>query len=139
MILKKQNNLKDIEVDMYERLDQYDVKPKAMINYLSHYGWHFNRKMCKFALKHLLRKVKNLLDKERTDIMLQTYDITLENNQLYDYVYVINYALSMYFESSLPSEKYLILYLKDTIDSTEDGLIFTKWYSTMCKLGIPID
>lgn len=45
----------------------------------------------------------------------------------------------MYFESSLPSEKYLILYLKDTIDSTEDGLIFTKWYSTMCKLGIPID
>ena len=71
--------------------------------------------------------------------MLQTYDMTLENNQLYDYVYVINYALSMYFESSLPSEKYLILYLKDTIDSTEDGLIFTKWYSTMCKLGIPID
>lgn len=95
--------------------------------------------MCEFALKHLPRKVKNLLDKERTDIMLQTYDMTLENNQLYDYIYVINYVLSTYFEFSLSSEKYLILYLKDTIDSTEDGLIFTKWYSTMYKLGIPID
>lgn len=28
---------------------------------------------------------------------------------------------------------------RNVFTSNEDGLIFTKWYSTMCKLGIPID
>lgn len=27
-----------------ESLDQYEQKPKAMLNYLAFYGWHFNKK-----------------------------------------------------------------------------------------------
>ncbi len=121
-----------------ERLDQYDVKPRGMINYLSHYGWHFNKNMCKFALKHLPKKI-NSFDKEKIDSLLQTYNITLENNQLYDYVYITNYAMSMYFGSSITNEKTLMLYVKDTIDKNEDGVIFTQWYASMCKLGTPIE
>ena len=66
-----------------ERLDQYDIKPKAMLNYLAHCGWHFNKPMCKFALKHLPKK-SNILEKSKIDSMLQSHNITLQNNQLYD-------------------------------------------------------
>lgn len=121
-----------------ERLDQYDVKPKAMLNYLAHCGWHFNKSMCKFALKHLPKK-SNILEKSKIDSMLQSHNITLQNNQLYDYIYVANYAMSVYYGSALIDEKSLVNYIKDTIDTEQDDMIFTQWYAKMCRLGIPID
>ena len=36
------------------------------------------------------------------------------------------------------SKKVVTTYVKDTMES-EEGVIFTKWYSTMCRLGIPIE
>lgn len=121
-----------------ERLDQYDTRPSAMVNYLSHYGWHFSKNMCEFALKHLPKKVA-VLDRDKIDSLLKTYGITLENNQLYDYVYVTNYCLSVQFGSAIPDDKHLAHFVKNEIDLNEDGMIFTKWYASMCKLGIPID
>lgn len=50
-----------------------------------------------------------------------------------------DYRPSTYYKSSIQDEKSLALFVKDTIDSNEDGLIFTKWYATMCRLGIPIN
>ena len=29
--------------------------------------------------------------------------------------------------------------VKDTIDKNKEGIIFTQWYASMCKLGIPIE
>ncbi len=121
-----------------ERLDTYDARPKAMSNYLSNYGWHFNKHMCMFALEHLPKEI-SILDKDKVDSLLKTYGIKLNHNQLYDYIYVINYGMAMYFNSSIQNEKSLVLYLKDTIENSEEGLVFTKWYAEMCKLGIPIE
>lgn len=121
-----------------ERLDQYDVKPRAMMNYLAHYGWHFNKNMCKFALKHLPKK-STILEKSKIDSILQSNNITLQNNKLYDYIYVANYAMSMYYDTTLLDEKHLANYIKDTFDTEEDDLVFTEWYARMCRLGIPID
>ena len=41
-------------------------------------------------------------------------------------------------QAAITDEKQLALYVKDTMES-EEGVIFTKWYSTMCRLGIPIE
>lgn len=71
--------------------------------------------------------------------MLQSHNITLQNNQLYDYIYVANYAMSVYYGSALIDEKSLVNYIKDTIDTEQDDMIFTQWYAKMCRLGIPID
>ena len=117
-------------------LDVYEAKPKDMIRYLSYYGWHFNKKMCQFALKQLHSKT---IDKDKVDTLLSTYNIELENNYSYDYVYVANYGLVYYLKSSIPDEKCLAQYIKDTIDKQDSELAFTQWYASMCRLGIPID
>ena len=36
-------------------LDAYDMKPEGMIAYLRYNGWHFNKKMCDWAIT-LMRK-----------------------------------------------------------------------------------
>ena len=51
---------------------------------------------------------------------------------------MINICISVYYRSAITDEKQLALYVKDTMES-EEGVIFTKWYSTMCRLGIPIE
>ena len=78
------------------------------------------------------------MDKDKIDSLLKTYNISLPKDSLYDYVYVANYCLSVYYRSAITDEKQLALYVKDTMES-EEGIIFTKWYSTMCRLGIPIE
>lgn len=107
--------------------DYYDQRPSEMNLYLSYYGWHFNKKMLKFALKHL--KIESY-DKDKVDKLLETYNLNIKDC-LYDYVYVLNYAVSTYYKSSIQDEKSLALFVKDTIDSNEDGLIgkicFNDW------------
>lgn len=115
-------------------LDYYDERPSEMNRYLSHYGWHFNKRMAEFAIRHLKGTHYN---REKVDELLKTYNIEIPDSCLYDYVYILNYAVSKYYESSLTTEKQLALFVKDNID--EDGLIFTKWYATMLRLGHPIN
>ena len=47
--------------------------------------------------------------------------------------------MSVYYGSALIDEKSLVNYIKDTIDTEQDDMIFTQWYAKMCRLGIPID
>lgn len=116
-------------------LDSYEERPAAMNHYLFHYGWHFNKKMLKFALRNLPKK-SEVYNKEKVDKLLETYNIEIKDC-LYDYIYVLNYAVSMYYGSSLTTEKQLALFVKDSLDA--DDLIFTKWYASMCRLGIPVN
>lgn len=109
-----------------------------MDQYLSYYGWHFNKKMCKLALKYLPKQIE-VVNKEKIDELLKSYSIQLENNYLYDYVYLFNYCLATYYDSSIDSESVLLTFIQDTLKVSEDGLIFTKWYAEMCHRGIPIE
>lgn len=120
-----------------ESLDQYIERPKAMSSYLLNYGWHFNKRMLNFALDHLPKEISPV-DKDKVDSLLRANNIALPTDSLYDYIYVANYCLSVYYKSSIVDEKQLALFIKDTMEA-EDGVIFTKWYSTMCRLGIPIE
>ena len=131
-----------------DSLDIYDVRPEDMVSYLRHYGMHFNRKLCEFAISKMTRKVSNNkqepivpLTKSQIDNILSTSGVTLQNNQLYDYVYVANMCKADYLGSSINDDAHMALYIKDVIDDDDgyDGLVFNRWYADMCRKGIAID
>lgn len=132
-----------------ESLDQYDVLPPSMINYLRHYGRHFNKKLCEFATKKMQiseeddedEKEFKPISKEKVDTILSNYNIKLKNNQLHDYVYVANMCKADFYGSSIEDDKHFALYIKDVIDDVDgyDGLVFNRWYADMCRKGVAID
>lgn len=132
-----------------ESLDTYDVLPKDMINYLSNYGRHFNRKLLRFAVEGMyyedpstgeLKQVTSFT-KEEVDNILQAYNIKLKNNQLYDYVYVACMCKADFYGKSVPDDHHFALYIKDVIDDPDayDGVVFNRWYADTRRKGIAID
>ena len=132
-----------------EPLDIYDDRPKDMINYLKYNSYHFNKKMCEFAVSKMKRinpatgKLERIemADKEKVNELLAKYGIVLKNNVMYDYIYVYNMAVSDFFKSSLPDEKSLALFIKDYVDDEDqaDGFILNRWYADTVRNGTPID
>lgn len=124
-------------------LDIYDDRPKDMIKYLKNYGWHFNKKMCEYAVKRMKKGSKSIdmMTKEYLDQLLKSYGVELENNELYDYVYVANMCLADFYGSSIQDEQHLVKYVKDVIDDEDayDGIVFNRWYADMSKKGKTID
>ncbi len=124
-------------------LDIYDDMPRAMKKYLSHYGWHFNKALCNYAISLMKRNKKPLekLNKEYVDKLLTQNNITLENNIGYDYIFVANMCKADYYGSSITDEKHVALYIKDTIDDEDvsDGVTMRRWYATMVANGIMVD
>lgn len=132
-----------------ESLDNYDVLPKDMINYLRHYGRHFNKRLLEFAVSKMVKRISStgepesisMIEQTLLDSKLKQYNITLNNNILYDYVYVANMCKADFLGSSIEDEEHLCKYIKDVIDDKDgyDGIVFNRWYADMCRKGIPID
>jgi hypothetical protein len=126
-------------------LDIYDDMPKDMRRYLQNNGWHFNKKACMWAVSLMKKenpttKKKETIEpytKEQVDEMLKKYNITLENNVGYDYVFVANMGKADYLKSSIPDEQHLALYVKDVIDDVDagDGVTMRRWFATMVANG----
>jgi hypothetical protein len=121
-------------------LDYYDDRPTSMKRYLKYYGQHFNKKLCEFAVSKM-KHGKAPVSKENVEEILNKYNITLDNNELYDHVYVYNMGNNDFLGSSIPDEKHLALYVKDVIDDEDgyDGIVFNRWYADTVTCGIPID
>lgn len=132
-----------------DSLDTYDALPEAMIDYLSNYGRHFNRKLLKFAVGKMKRKDSSTgglvkitpYNKEEVDAILTNHNIKLKNNELLDYVYVANMCKADFLNSSIPDEQHLAMYIKDVIDDDDayDGIVFNRWYADMRRKGVAID
>ena len=130
-------------------LDLYDDMPRDMRKYLSNNGWHFNKKACDFAVSLMKKenqstKKKEKIEpytKEQVDEMLKKYNVVLENNVGYDYVFVANMCKADYLKSSITDEHHLALYVKDTIDDIDagDGVTMRRWYATMVANGEMVD
>ena len=125
---------------MRKSLDYYDDRPASMKRYLKYYGQHFNKKLCNFAVSKM-KHGKTPVSKDKVDEILSKQNIELENNELYDYVYVYNMGNNDFLGSSVPDEKHLALYVKDVIDDEDgyDGIVFNRWYADTVTCGIPID
>ena len=132
-----------------EPLDIRDRRPEEMEAYLSHFGCHFNKKMCEFAVS-LMKKMNpqtgkkeriEPISKEKVDELLARYGIKLENNVLYDYVYWANQCKADTFKSSVPDEAHMALYIKDMVDDPDapDGMAMCMWYAKMNRAGEPVE
>lgn len=130
-------------------LDIYDDMPKAMKKYIANYGWHFNKKAFEYAVSYMKIKDENsgtskplkAISKDEIDKLLLKYSIELDNNIMYDYVYVANMCKADFLGKSIPDERHLVLYVKDTIDDVDasDTTTFRRWVATMIGNGTPID
>lgn len=122
------------------RLDFYDERPDSMKRYLKYYGEHFNKKLCNFAISKM-KHGKDPVSKDKIDEIMAKYSIILENNELYDYVFVYNMGNNDYMGSSIVDEKHLALYVKDVIDDQDgyDGIVFNRWYADTVVQGIPVE
>ncbi len=130
-------------------LDIYDYRPAAMNSYLAAYGWHFCKKACEDVVSKMRKtnpatgKKERIepMTKEKVDELLKRYNVELEYNTLYDYVYYANQGLADVFKSSVPDEHHLALYIKDKIDDIDNkgGNALRYYYSDCSKKGTPIE
>ena len=82
-----------------------------------------------------------MMSKEQVDALLSKYNINIENNVDYDYVYVANMAKADVYKSSIPDEQHLAMYIKDIVDDVDagDGEIMREWDAKMTSRGIAVE
>lgn len=136
---------KKINLEMFDLADY----PREMLAYLKNYGFHFNKKACEMAVKKLMCRNpttgKNepieAKKKEEIEQVFQRVGLKLENNTLYDFVWVYNMLMSDYWKSAIEDEVHLCKAVKDMIDDPDqcDGFIFNRWISDRMFNGDPIE
>ena len=134
---------------MRTSLDNFAMRPEEMTAYLSHNGWHFNKKASDYASSMMYKKNKATGKKEyiepytKEDVktLLSKYHIELDEDIAYDSVYVANMAKSDFWGSSIEDELHLARYIKDVIDDPDaaDGTIMRRWYASMVASGCPVE
>lgn len=74
--------------------------------------------MCEFALGLINHKGKDVkhLNKEKVEELLKAYNVELENNMLWDKVYVAAMLKADYMNEGIPDEKHLAKAIKNYID-----------------------
>ena len=72
------------------RLDNKQRFPSGMESYLELNGWHFNKKMCEWAISRMKHSGKSILTKDKVDALLKQYGVVLEKNELY-VIFEINF------------------------------------------------
>lgn len=130
-------------------LDIYEQMPREQRNYLANYGWTFNKKACDCAIKMMKRKSPatgksepvEVKSKDEVESLLKKYNIQLDHNRGYDFVYVYHMGMADYYKSSIVDEQHLAMYVKDVIDDpdNEGGNVFRKWYVDCIAKGEPIE
>lgn len=125
------------------RLDYYDILPEGMEAYLSHNGWHFNKKMAEWAISQMRDQNGNKLSlhsKEEVEGALAANNVSLNNAKGYDAVYVYHMGLADHYGGSIISDTGLAKYVKEYIDDKDgyDGIAFTRFYADCNGKGMPI-
>lgn len=128
------------------RLDIKDKMPSGMEEYLAQNGWHFNKKLCMYAVSKMRKKSEDkqvpiqFTSKEDLEKMLVKANIELENNIGYDAVYVYHMAKADYVGSSISDETHLLKFVKDYLDDVDgyDGIAMTRFYADIIGSGSPI-
>lgn len=125
----------------------YDEIPKGMDRYLNNYGPHFNKKLYEEAASRMYTKVEGKKERlkpytrEQVDRLLETYDIVLENNKMYDACYVATMCKNDFLGKSVPDEQHLAMFIKDMIDDPDatPGFIFQRFYADCMYMDNPIE
>ena len=127
-------------------LDTWFDIPEDMRKYLQNYGYHFNHKMYKFAVSKMFKKNREgkeekvePVEKEKVQELLKKYNITLENDEMYDSTYLYSMAMADYMGTAF-DEITTMKWIKASIDDVDkpSGFIFNRFYADCCYSGIPI-
>ena len=130
------------------RLDSRDKYPSGMEDYLAFNGWHFNKKMCDWAVSKMYKinvaKRKEYISpytKEIVENLLKANNIKLDKDVGYDAVYVANMCKADFLGSSIKSEEDLCHYIKDVLDDADatDGYVFNRFYADTIFMNNPIE
>jgi hypothetical protein len=133
---------------MHTDFTQYIPKPHAMVAYLRYNGPHFNEALCDFAVRKMKKEdasgeLKRITPwkKEEVETMLTEAGVKLDNDDIYDAVYVANMCKADYFGSSIEDKKHVAKYIKDTLDDEDaaDGEVFECFLAKCDKRGVHID
>jgi len=125
------------------RLDDYDIRPEGMDNYLSYNGYHFSKKMCEWAISRMRDmndKPIHMMTYEQVETLLKNYGVTIENDNGYDKVFVLHMCLSDYIGSSVPDEGRAAKYVKDVLDDRDGypGIAFSRFLADCAGKGVSI-
>lgn len=120
-----------------------------MEDYISNYGFHFNKKAFEYAVGQMKRvnpttgRKESLhpMDKKQIDEILSRNGVNLENKNMYDYAFVFMMAKADYWGSSIEDERHLALFVKDYVDDKDasDETPFRRWLATMRGNGTGIE
>ena len=129
---------------MKARLDSRSAFPEAMENYLEFNGWHFNKKMCQWAVSRMYRmdgEKKMFIEPytlESLRALLERVKVEFELD--YDALYIANMCKADFLGSSIQNEAQLAKYVKDVVDDPDgyDGLPFTRFYADCIGSGTSI-
>lgn len=125
-------------------LDNYENIPNDMRSYLSNYGKHFSKNMYEWAVSMMYKEngdgIKPITRQEYED-KLKYFNISLDNDVLYDGMYVYCMGLADFFGSVIEDEAHLMLFVKKYIDDPDavDGFVFNRFYADCCLKGEPIN
>ena len=122
--------------------------PEDMQEYLSYYGWHFNKKMYEFAVSNMkkndattgrmvkvipptLEDVKAVLAKSKVDI---------DNNNIYDALYLAAMVKADYWGSSIEDDEHMARYIEDVLCDPDgfDEIVFTRYLADCAAKGTVI-
>lgn len=119
----------------------YDI-PEEMKNYLSYYGMNFSKRLYEFAVKNMrregadgkLEKVKPM-SVEELKALASKYKIEIENNDIYNALYLAAMVRADYYGSSIEDEEHLARYIEDTLCDVdaEEGQTFARFLAD-CSL-----
>lgn len=130
-----------------DRLDIRDQMPSGMEEYLAQNGWHFNKKLCEWAVSRMWKLSQDgkkeriqMTPKDEIQTLFKNYNITVDNCVGYDVSYVYHMAKSDYFGKSITNDRNLLQFVKDYIDDPDgyDGLPMTRFYADCIGSGTPI-
>lgn len=112
--------------------------------YYKKYGPHFTKELCDLVVSMMETKRGKItaFTKEVIDQKLTQQNIKIENNVLYDAVFVANMCKADFLGRSVPDDDYhLCMYIKDVIDDPDgyEGQPFFRWLADAEVLGIEID
>lgn len=130
---------------MAERIDDFDVMPRGLRDYLSYNGRNFSKPLYEFAVRMMEPKngVKvKLMEKTAFDEKMKTLGVTVpqEIDKGYNLPYVWAMGESDYLGSSIPDEAHLAKFVIDYAGDPDGSptRAFDEFYAKTMALGIPI-
>lgn len=124
-------------------LTQYDIKPQAMVNYLRYNGPHFSKALCEFAVKKMRKGNKPVqqITEDQLSNILKNSGIKIENDYLYDSLYVANMCKADFYGSCITTDINLAKFVKDYLDDEDgyDGIAFNRFLADCARKGIVIN